>query len=252
LLGRTFQAGDDPKTTVILGRTLATAMYGSPDVLGRGFPRSKPEATIVGVVGDAHSIRIEAANGAEVYRPLTPEDSTDVVLIVRARGDADTLPPLLGEAATIDSRLLPAIGLLRDSFERRVIGTRVASGIALGVGLLTLAIACLGIFGVVSYGATLRTKEFGIHLALGAEARSIIRLVVRHVVSPIAIGMTLGVAAGGPIGLALSNGPLQLKTADPAAYAGALLLFILTALIAALSPAIRVLRADPIRALRHP
>ena len=57
-------------------------------------------------------------------------------------------------------------------------GNRIASGIAVSTGLLTLVIACLGIFGVVSYGATLRIKEFGIHLALGADRRSIVRLVV--------------------------------------------------------------------------
>ena len=252
LMGRTFQAGDDPRTTVIVGRALAVAMYGSAEVLGRGFPRSKPEATIVGVAGDAHSVRPEAINSSELYRPLMPGDATQAVLIVRARGDVVTLAPLLGEAAMIDSRLLPAIGLLRDLFERRVLGTRVASGIAAATGLLTLAIACLGIFGVVSYGAVLRTREFGIHIALGAESRSIVRLVVRRVTWPIAIGMTLGVAAAGPIGLALTSGPIQIQAADPAAYAGALLLFVLAALVAALSPAIRVVKADPIRALRHP
>jgi predicted permease len=251
LLGRTFQAGDDAASTVIIGRSLAVAMYGSPDVLGRGFPRSKPEATIVGVAGDAHSIRIEAANTTELYRPLTPDDPTQVVLIVRARGDAAALPPLLGEAARIDARILPGIGLLRDSFERRVLGTRVASGIAIGTGLLTLAIACLGIFGVVSYGAMLRIKEFGIHIALGADTASVIRLMVRHVAWPIAIGMVLGIAAAGPIGVALTSGPIQLSAADPAAYAGALLLFVFSALMAALLPAIRVLKADPIGALRH-
>jgi putative ABC transport system permease protein len=251
LLGRTFQQGDDSASTVIVGRALAVAMYGSPDVLGRGFPRSKPAATIVGVAGDAHSIRIEAVNSSELYRPLTPDDPTEVVLIARARGDAATLAPILGEAATIDSRILPGITLLRDSFQRRVIGTRVASGIAISTGLLTLAIACLGIFGVVSYGAMLRIKEFGIHIALGAGRASIIRLIVRHVAWPIAIGMTLGMAAAGPIGAALSSGPIQLAAADPAAYASALLLFLFSALIAALLPVIRVLKSDPIGALRH-
>ena len=169
VLGRTFQDGDDPATTVIISRALAMAMYGSMDVLGRGFPRSKPVATIVGVAGDAHAIRVEAVDTSELYRPLAAEEYVQAVLIVRARGDAATLAPVLSEAASMDSRILPGVGLLRDSFERRVAGTRVASGIAAGTGLLTLVIACLGIFGVVSYGATLRIKEFGIHLALGAE-----------------------------------------------------------------------------------
>lgn len=251
VLGRTFQNGDDPKTTVIISRALATAMYGSVDVPGRGFPRSKPEATIVGVAGDAHSIRVESVYTSELYRPLPAEEYVQSILIARARGDAATLAPVLREAAAIDSRILPGVGLLRDSFERRVAGTRVASIIAVSTGLLTLIIACLGIFGVVSYGATLRVKEFGIHLALGAERGAVIRLVVRHIVWPVAIGMTLGVAAAGPIGVALTSGPIQLEAADPAAYAGALVLFVVAALAAAMLPAMRVLNSDPIQSLRH-
>jgi len=252
VLGRTFQTGDDPRTTVIISRALAMAMYGSMDVLGRGFPRSKPEATVVGVAGDAHAIRVEAVYTAELYRPLAAAEYVQAVLIARARGDAATLAPILREAASADPRVLPGVGLLRVSFERRVASTRIASGIAVGTGLLTLIIACLGIFGVVSYGATLRVKEFGIHLALGAEGGSIVRLVVRNIIWPVVIGMTLGTAAAGPIGLALSvGGPMQVAAADPAAYAGALALFVVAALTAALLPAIRVLKSDPIQSLRH-
>jgi predicted permease len=251
LAGRTFQAGDDPRTTVIVSRSLAQAMYGTLDVLGRAFPRSKPAATIVGVTGDAHAIRVEAANAAELYSPLTPDDPLEVVLIARAAGDAPTMTPLLRDAALIDSRILPAISLMRDSFERRVLGTQIASAIALTTGLLTLVIACLGIFGVVSYGATLRTKELGIHMALGAERASVIALVVRGAAWPVVIGMTVGVAAALPIASVLSSGPLQLNATDPAAYGAGLLLFVVSAMAAATLPALRVVNSDPVRALRH-
>lgn len=249
--GRTFQANDDPLSTVIVARQLALAMYGTLDVLGRGFPQSKPVETIVGVAGDAHAILVESVDSSEVYRPLAEADWLRVALIVRGRGDAGALPAVLREAASLDSRILPAVSLLRDSFERRVLGTRIASGIALSTGLLTLAIACLGIFGVVSYGATLRFKEFGIHIALGAGRAALVRLVVRHVVGPIAIGMTLGIAAAGPLGKALTSGPIQLEAADPAAYVSAMGLFVLAALAAAMIPAIRILRGNPVDALRH-
>jgi predicted permease len=251
LLGRAFEPGDDPKTTVIISRTLALAMYGSLDVLGRGFPRSEPGATIIGVAEDAHSIRIESAYTSELYRPMGADDHVEAILIARAHGDAATLAAVLREAAAIDSRVLPGVGLLRDAFERRLSGTRIASAIALGIGLLTLLIACLGIFGVVSYGATLRVKEFGIHMALGAEASSVIRLVVRQIMWPVTIGMALGMAAAAPIGMALTGGPIQVRAADPAAYAGALLVFVASAGFAAVMPAIRVIKSDPIQSLRH-
>jgi predicted permease len=251
MLGRTFRRGDDPGTTVIISRALALAMYDTLDVLGRGFPRTRPSATIVGVVGDAHSIKVEAVNTSEVYRPLLPDDPAQVVLIVRAHGEAVGLPAILREAATLDPRILPAIELLRDSFDRRVMNTRIATGVAAVTGGLTLLIACLGIFGVVSYGAMLRIKEFGIHIALGAAHGSVLRLVIRQVVTPIAVGVVLGIAAAAPIGIALAGSPVQVETADPVAYAGALTVFVAAALIAALTPAFRVLKSDPVQSLRE-
>ena len=251
LSGRTFERGDDPGATVIVSRTLALTMYGSLDVLGRGFPRSQPVSTIVGVAGDAHAMHVEVLDTSELYRPLAEGDYLHAVLVARSRGDAAALAPILREAAAVDSRILPAVVLLRNSFERRVTGTRVASAIAAGTAAVTVLIACLGIFGVVSYGASLRMKEFGIHLALGANRVAIMRLASRHVVWPTALGAIAGIGAGGPISRALNSGPVQMHTADPAAYAAALLLFGVAAAIAAAWPAIRVLQADPVKALRE-
>jgi hypothetical protein len=203
------------------------------------------------VVGDAHSIRLGAVRSSELYRPLLEGDYPQAVLIARARGDAATLAPVLREAATLDPRVLPGVGLLRDAFERRIVGARIVSAIALATGVLTLLIACLGIFGVVSYSATQRTKEFGIHLALGAERVAIVRLVVRQIVWPLALGTMLGIAAAGPIGKALTNGPIQLNPTDPAAYLAATAVFVLAAITAALLPAVRVIKSDPVQALRH-
>jgi hypothetical protein len=208
-------------------------------------------ATIVGVVGDAHAIRLGSVRSSELYRPLLETDYPQAVLIVRAQGDPAALLPVMREAAAIDSRVIPGTGLLRDAFEQRVRSARLVSGIAAATGVLTLLIACLGIFGVVSYGATQRTKEFGIHIALGAERTAIVRLVTRHVLWPVTAGLALGIAAAGPLGMALTGGPLQLNASDPAAYAAALIVFVSSGLAAAFLPALRVLRSDPVQALRH-
>jgi putative ABC transport system permease protein len=251
LTGRTFAPADDPDTTVIVGRALAVAMFGSVDVIGRGFPQSNPASTIVGVAADAHAMNVGAVDTSELYRPLTDANYVEAVLIARGRGDAAALAPILREAASVDSRILPAVMLLRESFERRVEGTRVSSIIAMSTAAITVLIACLGIFGVVSYGAGLRVKEFGIRVALGAKRASIVRLAFGNVVWPTVVGAVVGIAAGNPIGQALTNGPIQIQPADPAAYAGALLLFGLAAAVAAAVPAIRVLQSDPVKALRE-
>jgi ABC-type antimicrobial peptide transport system permease subunit len=116
---------------------------------------------------------------------------------------------------------------------------------------MTLLVACIGIFGVVSYGVTLRTKEVGIHLALGAGSRAILGVVTRHVVSPLSCGMIIGTVAALPIGFALAQSPLQLAFADPISYATALAILTAAGSVAAVTPAIRALRTDPVQTLRH-
>lgn len=250
LRGRTFEEGDAPGI-VVISRELARQMYGSVDVVGQGFPKSRPQDTIVGVAGDASSIRPGAAGVAELYRPLAPEDYSRAQLLARARTDPRRLLPVLREAAQANSQIFAGVRLLKDDFERRVSSTRIASAVAGSIGALTLLLACIGIFGVVSYGASLRTKEIGIHLALGASRSAILQRLMRRVLVPVSFGMAAGTVAAVPIGFALAQSPLQLAAADPLSYGGALVILAAAGVAAALMPAMRAVRADPIRALRH-
>ena len=249
LRGRAFEAGD--AGVVVISRELARQMYGSVDVVGQGFPKSSPQDTIVGVAGDASSIRPGAAGVAELYRPLTPEDYSRALLLARARSDPRRLLPVLREAAQANSQIFSGVRLLKDDFERRLSGARIASGVAGSISALTLLLACIGIFGVVSYGASLRTKEIGIHLALGASRSAILQLLMRRVLFPVSFGMVAGTVAAVPMGFALAQSPLQLAAADPLSYGGALVILAAAGAAAASLPAMRALRADPIRALRH-
>jgi ABC-type antimicrobial peptide transport system permease subunit len=196
-------------------------------------------------------VRPGASGIADLYRPLAVADYEQVGLIARSRTEAAVLLPVMREAAQADPRVFAAVRLLRDDFDRRLSATRIASSIGAAIGLLTLLLACIGIFGVVSYGVTLRTKEVGIHLALGAGRRAILRVVTRQVLSPVSFGMIFGTIAAVPIGFALAKSPLQVAFADPFSYAGALLILAAAGATAALIPATRAIQADPIRALRH-
>jgi predicted permease len=249
LSGRLFGPGDEK--TAIVSRRLALEMYGTLDVLGREFPKAASEATIIGVAADAHSIKVEANDVAEVYLPLVPQDFSFVYLVARARTDADRLPPVLREAATLDPRVIPTARAMHEDFERRMLGPRLASMIAAGIGMLTLALACLGIFGVVSYGVALRTKEIGIRVALGARQPALLRSIVRQVLTPVVIGVVIGLVLAIPTGLALRGEPFYLQHADPIAFLSALVVFIGAGTLAASWPAYLVLRRNPVDALRH-
>ena len=249
LSGRVFGAGE--QKTAIVSRRLALAMYGTLDVLGREFPKGDSEATIIGVAGDAHSIKVEANDVAELYLPLKPEDFSFVNLVARARTDADRLPPVLREAASLDPRVIPTAKAMHEDFDQRMLGPRLASMIAAGIGMLTLALACLGIFGVVSYGVALRTKEIGIRVALGARQPALLRSIVRQVLTPVVIGAGIGLILAIPAGIALRGEPFYLENGDPIAFASALAVFAGAGALAALWPAYLVLRRNPVDALRH-
>ena len=130
-------------------------------------------------------------------------------------------------------------------------GPRLTSAIASGIGLLTLALACLGIFGVVSYSVALRTKEIGIRVALGAQHPALLRAIVRQVLTPVGVGVLIGLGLAIPAGLALASEPFYLESTDPVTIAAALAVFGAAGAVAALWPAYQVLRRNPVLALRH-
>ena len=120
------------------------------------------------------------------------------------------------------------------------------------MGGLALTLTCIGIFGLVAYTVSLRTKEIGIRLALGAGRESVLWLVLKGLAGPVAAGLVLG-AALVLLGLAkpLSGAPLFIDSSDPLAIAISLGLLAAAGLVASYVPAIRALRIDPSSALRE-
>jgi hypothetical protein len=251
LAGRPFAPADDP-SLVIISRRLALAMYGTMDVLGKGYPRSKPTRTIVGVAGDASVIQLRASNSAEEYMPLRVEDYPGAVLLARSRtGPELLLQPMYRAARAPDSRLQPGMRLLRAEYERALQGPRLASMISALIAALVLVLASLGIFGVVAYAVKLRTKEIGIRRALGADAPRVYAALVKQLALPVGVGMLAGTIAGALASRLLASAPFHLAVSDPAAPTVALGVFALAALAASVLPVSRAMNANPLQALRH-
>jgi macrolide transport system ATP-binding/permease protein len=250
LAGRAFERGDSPKTAVIVSRRGALGMYGTLDILGQGFPKGQASPQVVGVAGDAQLSQIQATDMAELYWPLQVGQAN--AMLVRTNGDPSRLlVPLRDAARATDPRVVPEIRLLRDDFDRALQQPRLASTIVGVTALVALALATVGIFGVVSYGAGLRIKEIGIRLALGAHAGSIVRTLLRPTLWSGAVGAVLGLAGSWPASRAFAGAPLYVQPLDSAAYVSAGATLLVAASIAALLPAWRTLRQDPLRALRH-
>jgi predicted permease len=252
LTGRNFEPNDVPGSVAIIGRRLAVEMYGTTDVLGKGFPRLKPARTIVGVAADAPLVNVTATNVAELYSPVGHGDYRGLVLLASARSNPQRLLlPMRDAARAADPRVLPKTSLPMAQFEERVKGRRVATLIASLTAALAQFLACSGIFGLVACASTMRTQEIGIRRALGADSGSVIVLLLRQLAIPTGLGMALGTMAGMAVGRVLEGEPFYLPATDVVTPAIALAVFALTAAGAALVPAFRALRVDPLLALRH-
>ena len=250
--GRSFEAHDRADLAVIISRRLAVQMYGTPEVVGKGFPRSAPSRTIVGVAADAPLLEVTATHVAEQYAPVDESRYGDVLLLARTKGNPGRLlTPMRAAARAADRRVLPKTWLPSTAFEERVRERRVARLVAMLVGGLALSLACFGIVGLVSCGVAVRTKEIGIRRALGAERRAISALLLRQLLLPVALGLLVGTMAGMAVGRVLEGAPYHLPAIDVVTIAGALTILVVTAALAVLGPVFRALGTDPVQALRH-
>jgi len=252
LAGRAFQPGDTRANAVIISRRLAERMYGNTDVVGRGFPRSGdgPRATIVGIAADANLIRITASNMAESYWPMAPDELSNAILM--ARVGSSQIDALRAAARTVNPAITPAVRWMRDDFEAKLLAPRLTSAAAGFMGILALVLTAIGIFGLVAYTVSLRTREIGIRLALGAHGRSVLWLVLQGLTWPVVIGLAVGAVAV-VFGLAkpLAGDPLFVDVSDPLAIATALALLATAGFAAGGLPALRAVRIDPSTALRE-
>ena len=141
--------------------------------------------------------------------------------------------------------------LLKDRFEQSVRDIE-SSALAVSVlGAVALAVACLGVVGLVAYSVAQRTKEIGIRLALGAESRHILKSLSRQFLGIIIGGLAFGVLGAAGLAQLLRRELYGLSTIDPIAYISAIVLFLFAVGFAALWPARRALRVNPLVALRN-
>lgn len=267
--GRDFNWSDDARAPVvaIVSESTARAEWPGQDPIGKRFRalRLPGWATVVGVAADArHRQRIDltdAANGVppeglgpqrDVYFPYLQLPNPALVVAVRTNGEAMDVGSAL--RATIH-RLDPAlpvydIALLQDRLARQERGSRVLATIAGAFAVLALALAALGLYGILAHAVARRTPEIGVRRALGAPARSVLGLVIREGLAPAAAGAGAGLAAALFLTRGISSLLYGLTPADPGVFAaiGAALLAVAAA--ACVLPARRAMRIDPMMAIR--
>jgi putative ABC transport system permease protein len=215
-----------------------------------GAPR---DVEIVGVVKNTNTRSLRAAPPSTVYVPYVQQSNhSSATLEIRAAGTLSDVAQ--GVRQTLQSKFPDAPVDVRP-FSAQVAATivqeRMMATLASGFGLLALALASVGIYGLLAYGVARRTKEIGIHMALGAQRRRVIALVLRGARQSLLIGLAIGLPAAMGASRWVESMLFGLKPTDPVAIVAAVVLLATVAHVAAYVPALRASRVDPLVALRH-
>lgn len=255
--GRSFRSGDDAEAprVIIVNETLERDFFDGQAV-GKRLNVNNPEdpvwREIVGVVRDIKNFGIRSASRNAMYLPYAQAPTGSMFTVVRASVDPSTIVNTV--RATV-AELDPEIALARVLPMEEVVSTsldvdRFTTSLLSSFALVALLLAVVGLYGVVSYTVSTRSREMGVRIALGARETGIRHLVLRWSLSLAGAGIVLG-ALGAFVLTRLMGGLLfGVGTTDPFTFAGVSILMGAAALMASLVPAIRACRVDPITVLK--
>jgi len=263
LSGRDFAQNDTRQSpnVVVINDVFARRHFVGENPLGHRLKlqgQERDPLVIIGVVGNVRQLGLDERLTPELYvpllqDPLSPDYQRSMTLVVRSKSDPGAIAGSLRAAVTSVDKSLPVYELkpmtehLRDSLARRrfnLILLTVFSCVA-------LALAAVGIYGVISYGVTQRTHEMGIRMALGAKPRDVLSLVVRQAMLLALGGVGIGLLASWALTRLMKGLLFSVSVTDPMTFVAIAVLMTLIALLACLIPALRATRVDPLVALRY-
>jgi putative ABC transport system permease protein len=263
LSGRDFAQSDTRQSpnVVVINDAFARRHFAGEDPLGHRLKlqgQERDPLLIVGVVGNVRDIGLDEQPTPEAYvpflqDPLSQTYQRSMTIVARTSLDPGAIAgPLRAALTSVDKglpvyELKPMTEYLRDSLARRrfnLVLLSVFSSVA-------LALAAVGIYGVISYGVTQRTHELGIRMALGAQPRDVLKLVVRQAMLVALAGVAIGLLASLALTRLMKGLLFSVSVTDPLTFGVIALLMTLIALLACLVPARRATKVDPLVALRY-
>jgi putative ABC transport system permease protein len=254
--GRGFTEADRVGSVpvAVINDTMARRFWPNENPIGRRFRfyTERDYREVVGVARTAKYVTLGEAPQAAAYFPLRQSTNDAMVLYVRAAGDpAPLLGPVQGEIRQIDPNVpIQSPQRVRDVIDQSLWAVNLGAGLLAVFGILALALACVGLYGVMAYSVGQRTQEIGLRMALGAGPGQVLRLVLQQGLTLVAIGTALGVA--GALGLSRLLQSLLFGSAyDPLSFIAASAALIAVAAVASFLPALRASRVDPLVALRE-
>jgi predicted permease len=254
LLGRPFASSDDERSArvAIVNETLAKRLAPDGNALGRTFGFRRQRVTVVGVVRDSKYGSLTERTPAFLYVPVAQQWRPDLAIMVRTTVAPASLAPALRDAVReIDPALpRPLLRTLEQETSIVLFPQRIAAivtGVLGGVGLL---LAAVGLYGIIAYSVSRRTREIGVRVALGAQRWDVLGMVVREGMRLAGTGVVVGVLMAAAATRLIAGLLFNVSPIDGMTFAGMSVLFIAVALLASYLPARRAAATDPLTALR--
>jgi len=265
--GREFTERDTESTTrvALINQTMARRLWPSGDAIGKRFRISTvsgptPWSEVIGVLQDAKQQKWTAGADNEMYLPFLQDGAYQhsaasfmtMTLVLRTSAPPAAVAPLVRDQIHAIDRNVPITRIISmgQVVDDAVWLPRLEMSLLSAMAGLALVLATVGIYAVVSYLVSGRTQEIGIRMALGADSGAVARLVMRQSLAPVAIGVVLGLAETLVLARWMRTLLFEVDAADPATLAVVTLLLVVVAVGAALAPARRAARLDPLAALR--
>jgi putative ABC transport system permease protein len=256
LAGRDFRESDTRMGALVglVNQTFARTQFPGVDPVGRRvrLGRSDPWMTVVGVVGDIRHLGPANPPRPEIYQPHSQRSFPFMAFVVRTRGDpASVVPAIRAEVARLDpAQPISGVATMDEHIAKALSRPRFMSTLVGAFGVLALALSMVGIYGVVAYSVTQRTREIAIRMALGARASDVVAMILSRTMLLAALGVAGGLAAAVALTRVLTGLLYGVAVTDVATFAAASATLGVVALVAGAVPALRAARIKGSTVLR--
>jgi predicted permease len=259
LAGREFAASDRKGSpeVAILNENLARRLFGDRNPVGRTFrypaPSMSAPITVVGVAANSKHFTLGEEKPLAMYSPYSQGAGGNLAphLLVRSSRPEGLVREIARTLGRLDRSAAIEVKPMRNALGFALLPSRIGAALLGSAALLGLALASIGLYGVLAYSVTRRTPEIGLRMALGADGRAVLKMVLREsgalVGSGVAVGLGIAAFATRPLAMFLVS---ELSPADPPTFLGVIGVLSAMAVAATLGPALRAIRVDPMTALR--
>lgn len=253
--GRDIEGGDvsGARDVVVINETLARRYFDGRRALGGRLTLGSRTVDVVGIARDGKYSSITEAPRPAVYVPMQQWFVPETTLVLKTAGDPLTV---LAAAQAAIHELDPGLPLfevqtLAERLETATFVQRTAASVVTGLGLVALLLAAIGLYGVIAGSVALRTPEIGMRVALGANRRDIVRLILGQGMSIAMLGLAIGLGLAMAVTRLLAGLLVGVTPTDAVSYGLTIAVFALVAIGATALPARRAATMDPLKALRH-